>query len=80
MPNILSMAILEMLRIRKGEDFEPEEVAKWIYPSSWDHFMDEVLAQMMLLYREGKISVSKNGKPISIHELPDENVRIGPVF
>lgn len=80
MPNILSMAIMEMIRMRKGDSFGPEEVVKWIYPSSWRYFMDEVLAQMMLLYREGKISVSLNGKLISMHELPEEKVKIGPAF
>lgn len=66
--------------MKKGDSFGPDEVVKWIYPTSWYHFMDEVLMQMMLLYKEGKILVSQNGQPISKNELPNEKVKIGPVF
>lgn len=78
--NILAVAIIEMCRIKKEESFCPSEVVKWIYPQSWKHFMDEVMEEMMILYKTGKIEVTQNQLPISTEGIPKGEVRIKAKF
>jgi hypothetical protein len=75
-PNILAIAILEMCRVKNGESFCPSEVVKWMYPQSWDYFMDDVLDEMMTLYRKGQIIVTENKIPIPVDSDPKGNLRI----
>lgn len=75
-PNVLAVAILEMCRVKKEESFCPSEVVKWIYPRSWQHFMDEVLEEMMILYNTGKIEVIQIQPSVPTANFPKGEVRI----
>jgi len=79
-PNILSVAIMEMCRMRKGEGFCPSEVVKWLYPESWHHFMEDVLREMMVLYQIGQIEVTQNQIPLPPDRVPVGEVRIKGKF
>lgn len=79
-PHILAVAIMEMCRVKNGESFCPSEVVKWIYPESWPHFMEEVLEEMMILYKTGKIEVTQNQIPIPTVGIPKGEVRIKAKF
>jgi hypothetical protein len=74
--SILEQAILEMGRLSQGESFAPSDVVKWIYPTSWEYFTEDVEEVMMELYREGKIAVTQNNKEIPKDGLPQGLVRI----
>lgn len=74
--NILAIAIMEMGRMKKGQSFSPSEVVKWIYPESWDHFMDDVMEEVMLLDQMGKIEVTQNQIQVSTEAVPVGEVRI----
>ncbi|MCL6259646.1 DUF3253 domain-containing protein [Aquiflexum sp. TKW24L] len=77
---ILAIAIMEMCRAKKGESFCPSEVVKWIYPESWQHFMEDVLVEMMKLYQIGMIEVTQNKIPISPDRIPKGELRIKAKF
>ncbi|MCF1751509.1 DUF3253 domain-containing protein [Mariniradius sediminis] len=74
--DILSLAILEMCRMRRGSNFCPSEVVRWMYPQDWRHFMEDVRISMMDLYRQGKIVVTQGGIPVGLEEMPKGPVRI----
>jgi hypothetical protein len=74
--NILTLAIMEMCRVRKGEEFRPEEVVKWLFPESWEYFVEDVYAAMDVLQKQGKIEVLENGKQIFSKGIADANLRI----
>jgi hypothetical protein len=74
--NILAIAIMEMCRMKKGESFCPSEVVKWIYPASWEYFLEDVKREMMRLYQIGKIEVTQNQIPIPFDIVPVDEVRI----
>ncbi len=78
-PNILRLAILEMIRMRGDSPFCPSEVVKWIYPNAWEHFMEEVRIEMMQLYQLGKIIVTHDGKPLNPKEKPAGAIRISGI-
>lgn len=78
-PNILRLAIFEMLRMRKGSSFCPSEVVRWLYPNAWQHFMVDVQSEMMEMYRSGLILVSQKGDPIDPNQSPEGPVRISKV-
>jgi hypothetical protein len=75
-PKILAIAIMEMCRMKKGESFCPSEVVKWIYPTSWPHFLEDVKREMMDLYQMGKIEVIQNQIPIPLDKIPVGEVKI----
>ncbi|MCH6199225.1 DUF3253 domain-containing protein [Aquiflexum sp. LQ15W] len=75
-PNVLAVAILEMCRLKRGHPFYPEEVVRWIYPESWRYFVEEVLEEMMKLYRLGKIEVTQNQIPVPFIGIPRGEVSI----
>jgi hypothetical protein len=78
-PNILRLAILEMIRMKGNSSFCPSEVVRWIYPNAWEYFMEEVRTEMMQLYRLGEISVTHNGKPLDPGKKPEGSVRISGI-
>ena len=75
-PNILTLAIMEMCRVRKGEEFRPEEVVKWLFPESWEYFVEDVYAAMYDLQKEGKIEVLENREPICYEGFAIADLRI----
>ncbi|HLT06640.1 MAG TPA: DUF3253 domain-containing protein [Cyclobacteriaceae bacterium] len=76
MEAILETAIIEMGRLSKGKSFSPEDVAKWMYPTSWEYFLEDVEETMMEMYRAGKIAVLQHDKAVATDVLPDGPVRI----
>lgn len=78
--NILAIAIMEMCRMKKGESFCPSEVVKWIYPTSWPHFLVDVIREIMELYQMGKIEVIQNQTPISPDKIFVGEVKIKGKF
>lgn len=78
--NVLAIAIMEMCRMKKGAGFSPEEVVMWIYPESWHHFMEEVLEEMMNLYRSGKINVTQEDHSILMDRIPSGKLSITSKF
>lgn len=74
--SILEQAILEMGRLSRGASFSPSDVVKWVYPTSWEYFVEDVKEVMMELYREGKIAVTQNDKEIPKDSMPEGPVRI----
>jgi hypothetical protein len=62
--------------MRRGSNFCPSEVVRWMYPQDWRHFMEDVRTSMMDLYRHGKIVVTQGGIPIRLDEKPKGPVRI----
>lgn len=76
MEKVLETAILEMGRKAGQESFCPTQVAKWLYPQAWLHFMEDVHETMMEMYREGKITVYQDGKEINPNATPEGPIRI----
>ncbi len=74
--SILEQAILEMGRLSRGASFTPADVAQWLYPTSWEYFVEDVKDTMMELYREGKIAVTQSDHEISKEQIPEGPVRI----
>ena len=74
--SILEQAILEMGRLSRGASFAPWDVVKWVYPTSWEYFTEDVEEAMMELYREGRIAVTQNDKEIPKDRIPEGPVRI----
>lgn len=74
--SILEQAILEMGRLARGASFAPADVVKWVYPTSWEYFTEDVEEVMMELYREGKIAVTQDDKEIPKDSLPNGPVKI----
>lgn len=65
--------------MRKGEPFYPSEVVRWMYPQAWRAFMDDVNEEMMAMYREGLILVTRQEQPVSKEDMPQGPVKICPV-
>lgn len=65
-----------MGRKSKGKSFEPSEVAKWIFPEDWRHFVVDVEEVMMQLHREGKITVTQDGLEVAKDQIPQGEIRI----
>lgn len=76
MVKVLETAILEMGRKSGDKFFCPTQVAQWLYPQAWSHFMSDIHETMKEMYREGKISVCQDGKEIAFDTLPEGPVRI----
>ncbi|MCS4434442.1 DUF3253 domain-containing protein [Aquiflexum gelatinilyticum] len=75
-PNILTLAIMEMCRVRKGQEFRPEDVVKWLFPESWEYFVEDVHAAMDDLQKKGKIEVLENGEPVCSQGFANADLRI----
>lgn len=75
-PNILSLAIMEMAKRKKGQLFCPSEVAQWLYPHDWKFFVEDVKEMMMELYRKGKIDVIQKNQNVDQNFLPIGSVKI----
>lgn len=67
---------MEMGRLSRGASFSPSDVVRWVYPTSWEYFTEDVEEAMMELYREGKIAVTQNDREISKDCVPDGPVKI----
>nr|WP_245189366.1 DUF3253 domain-containing protein [Lunatimonas salinarum] len=65
--------------MRGTASFCPSEVVRWMYPSSWRHFMPAVRDAMMKLYRQNLISVTQKGIEVDKNFLPKGPVRIQPI-
>ena len=76
MEKVLETAILEMGRKSGDQSFCPTQVAKWLYPQAWSHFMTDIHETMMEMYRDGRISVCQDGKEIDPKSMPEGPVRI----
>lgn len=76
MKSILETAIIEMGRQRNGNNFCPSEIVRWLYPQDWRNFMPDIQAEMMRLYREGKIKVTQKGVEVEKESIPKGPVRI----
>ncbi|MFC4873946.1 DUF3253 domain-containing protein [Negadavirga shengliensis] len=74
--NILSVAIMEMAKRKKGKYFTPTDVAQWLYPYDWKFFVDDVIAMMMELYREDKIEVTQKDHSVDKNFFPPGSVKI----
>jgi hypothetical protein len=77
--NPLRQGILEMIRMRPKHPFSPEEVIQWIYPADWKYFLKDIQEEMMELYQEGLIQVTKHGLPIDSSQLPEGQVMISKI-
>jgi len=75
-PNILNLAVMEMCRVRRGEEFKPEDVVKWLFPESWEYFVEDVYAAIDDLQKEGKIEVLENGKQVCSKGFAGTDLRI----
>ena len=73
---MLETAILEMGRVRGESSFCPSEVVRWIYPQDWRFFMEDIQAEMMRLYREGKVVILQKNLPVDPNDFPQGPVRI----
>ncbi len=76
--DVLRTAILEMMRVKKEEHFDPSEVVKQMYPIDWKFFLTEVHAEMMNMYRENLLTVYQDGIPINPNSSSQGKVSIGP--
>jgi len=56
---VLRTAILDMLRLKKGESFNSSEVVRQMYPQDWEQFLEEVNTEIFELYREGLLSIDE---------------------
>jgi hypothetical protein len=76
--SIFETAIMEMGRQREYKDFAPQEVVQWIFPQNWELFLDDLLAEVMELYRQDKILVTLEDKPVGKDHFPPkyDKVRI----
>ncbi|MCH7401200.1 hypothetical protein ACFOUP_01145 [Belliella kenyensis] len=59
---ILELAILEMIRMNPNQSFDPAEVVMWLFPQSWEYFVDDVVAEAEKMYDQGKISLIFGGE------------------
>lgn len=75
---ILEVAIIEMCRIRKGDGFLPSEVLKWLFPESWEHFLEDIYIAMANMQKKGEIEVLKNGVEVFAEGFFDSELRIRP--
>ncbi|ERM81591.1 hypothetical protein P872_20100 [Rhodonellum psychrophilum GCM71 = DSM 17998] len=74
--SILETAILEMGRLKGEKSFSPSEVIQWIFPQSWEHFIPEVMDEMMRLLEEGRVSLSQEEGSVPKYFLPQTLFRI----
>ncbi|MGY6559905.1 MAG: DUF3253 domain-containing protein [Nitritalea sp.] len=58
-----AIVFLAEKRGREGS-FCPSEIARWLFPQDWRHFMDTVQEAAFELYREDVIRILQNGKPV----------------
>ncbi len=47
-----------------GKSIEPAEVAKELQPEQWQRMMPKVRALALGLMRQGKLTITKKGKPV----------------
>jgi hypothetical protein len=73
---VLRVAISDFCKRRKSKSFCPSEVVRQIFPEDWELFMPEIHEEMMDMYREGLIHVTKKGIPIDPNLPPKGPVRI----
>ncbi|TFV97954.1 DUF3253 domain-containing protein [Algoriphagus kandeliae] len=74
--DILRIAILEFCRQRSKSSFCPSEVVRRLYPESWRHFLPDVRAKALEMYRNGEILITQNNEPIDPNVEPKGPIRI----
>ena len=65
MSDPIETAILNKLSaIGPGKSIEPAEVAKELQPEQWQRMLPKVRAVALGLMRQGKLTITKKGKPV----------------
>ena len=65
MSDPIEAAILNKLSaIGPGKSIEPAEVAKELQPEQWQRMLPKVRAVALGLMRQGKLTITKKGKPV----------------
>jgi hypothetical protein len=65
MSDPIETAILDKLAaIGPGKSIEPAEVAKELQPEQWQRMLPKVRATALGLMRQGKLTITKKGKPV----------------
>ena len=65
MSDPIETAILNKLAaIGPGKSIEPAEVAKELQPEQWQRMLPKVRAVALGLMRQGKLTITKKGKPV----------------
>ncbi len=72
--DILRVAILSMLRQKRGKEFSPLDVIQMMYPEDWKHFQEEIYEAANELYQEGLIEIwSGNCQVPANKNLPEDS-------
>jgi len=65
MSDPIEAAIFEKLaKLGSGKSIEPAEVAKELQPEQWQRMLPKVKATALGLMRQGRLTITKKGKPI----------------
>ena len=65
MSDPIETAILNKIAaLEPGKSIEPAEVAKELQPEQWQRMLPKVRAIALSLMRQGKLTITKKGKPI----------------
>lgn len=65
MSDPIETAILNKIAsLEPGKSIEPAEVAKELQPEQWQRMLPKVRAIALHLMRQGKLTITKKGKPV----------------
>lgn len=65
MSDPIETAILNKIAgLEPGKSIEPAEVAKELQPEQWQRMLPKVRALALSLMRQGKLTITKKGKPV----------------
>ena len=65
MSDPIETAILNKIAaLEPGKSIEPAEVAKELQPEQWQRMLPKVRAIALSLMRQGKLTITKKGKPV----------------
>lgn len=65
MSDPIETAIFDRLaQLGEGKSVEPAEIAKILQPEQWQRMLPKVRATALGLMRQGKLTITKKGKPV----------------
>ncbi|WP_312127187.1 DUF3253 domain-containing protein [Brevundimonas sp.] len=65
MSDPIESAIFDRLnQLGEGKSVEPAEIAKILQPEQWQRMLPKVRATALGLMRQGKLTITKKGKPV----------------